>query len=606
MGFVILMVLTGLVTAAALELGRHTLWGWALAAAVFVLFLVLHRRHLAALAFLPRLGCFAALVVLLAAVLLVSRPPIRPVPAVEGQTGGVTEVVSVAQGDLTGVYTADRAVEVYAGIPYAAPPVGENRWRPPQAPESWQGVRACETFAPMSMQVRGSTAFNSLTDIFVYHTFRVSLTDNWLPPVSEDSLYLNIWKPAGELDKAPVLVYIHGGSLSTGQTWYSEYNGESFARRGIVVVNFAYRLNVFGYYAAEELLEESGTTGNYGLLDQIAALKWVRENIAAFGGDPDNVTLCGESAGASSVNALCVSPLSKGLFRRVIAESSGVTPKVPYHTFRSLAEALETGRDIQQEFGVSGVSALRDIPAERLVNTKHANSAMTVDGLAITEQPFLTYEKGENHEEALLNGFNVHEADLFSLFNRVTEENYTETLAKVLEDHAAEAAALYPAAPQDPAYRYIVDLGGSAKGSFDRVLSAVWFAYSHYDWSKRLAARGRPVWEYHFTKDNGSLGSNHAGELPYAFGNLDRHAWLYDESDRALSETMMDYWERFIRTGDPNDPENPTWPRWDRAEGQVLELGERVGMIEDPHWALYPVIAAHQEEKWEEQVTGNR
>ena len=593
-GFVILMILAGLVCAACLELGQHQIWGWSLAAVLFAAYIALRGRYLASLGFLPRLGGFAVFAALLVLAAWMSRPPVRPVPAVEGKNGGVTGAVRVAQGELTGVYTADRAVEVYAGIPYAAPPVGENRWRAPQPAPAWEGVRACDEFAPVSMQDLGNTMFNSLTDIFVFHNYRPSLRDNWLPPVSEDSLYLNVWKPAAVAEGAPVLVFIHGGSLTGGKTWYGEYNGESFARRGIVVVNLAYRLNVFGYYAGEDLLAETGTTGNYGLLDQIAALRWVRENIAAFGGDPDNVTLCGESAGASSVNALCVSPLSEGLFRRCIAESSGITPKRPYHSFRSLEAALKMGADIRAEFGADSSAALRAVPAEKLLRTKHTNNSMTVDGYAITEQPWLTYEKGENHEEALLNGFNTHEADLFTMFHKITRENYADSLAEVLGPYAAQAAELYPPEAQDPAYRYIVDLGGDAKGSFDRVFSAAWFAYSHHDWSRRLSAQGKPVWEYYFTKDNRGLGSNHAGELPYVFGNLHRHAWLYDEADRALSETMMDYWETFLRTGDPNGPGRAPWPQW--TAGEVLELGERVGVTADPHAALYPLLDAWQEE----------
>ena len=600
LGLIILLIVLAVVMVLLLELGKHTLLGWFLAAAVFAGYIYAYDRVVAAQPLASRVGIFVLFLALLFVVLRVSWPSIRFVPAIDGENGGKTEIVQVEQGELQGVYTADKAVEVYAGIPYAAPPVNELRWQPPQPAKSWEGVRSCDTFGPMSMQQRTNTVLASLTEIFIYHTYKISLKDNWIAPMSEDSLYLNVWKPAGELENAPVLVYVHGGSLSTGQPWYSEYNGEGLARRGVIVVNFAYRLNVFGYYADQTLLEADGTTGNYGLLDQIAALEWVQKNIAAFGGDPDNVTLCGESAGASSVNALCCSPLAKGLFRRAIAESSGMTPKVPYHTFRSLDDAIRTGNMIRNEFDAKDVDALRAVDAVKLVQTKHTNDSMTVDGYALTEQPWLTYEKGENHEEALLNGFNVHEADLFSMFKKVTAENYVETVEKTLHERAEAAVALYPAAEQDPAYRYLVDLGGSAKGSYDSLLSAIWFGYSHYDWSRRVAAEGRPVWEYYFTKDNGSLGSNHGGELPYAFGNLHRHAWLYDGADEALSETMMKYYVNFIKTGDPNGDGLPAWESVNDAPGQVLELGETVGMIEDPHLALYPILDEDQEARWAE------
>ena len=599
-GAAILAALIALFTAALLELGKHTVLGWALAAVIFAAFCLL-RRALAGKKRLVRLALWLGLIVLLAAALALSKPPYRQVPAVAGTNGGVTAPVTVTEGQLTGVYTADKAVEVYAGVPYAAPPVGDLRWRAPQPALPWEGVRACDAFAPMSMQPETNTLFASLTDIAVYHSFDFfSLKDNWREARSEDSLYLNIWKPAGAQQGLPVLVYIHGGSLTTGQPSYGAYNGEQMARDGIIVVNLGYRLGVFGYFAAEELASESpeGTTGNYGLLDQIAALRWVQENIAAFGGDPAQVTICGESAGASSVNALCVSPLSEGLFRYAIAESSGITAKVPYHTFRPLDKALETGKKILAEFGCASVDALRAVPAEKLVDTKYPNNSMTVDGWAITEQPYRTYEKGENHEQALLSGFNAHEADLFNLTVRVDEKNYTEVLRGVLGDGAETAAALIPPAPVDPDYRIpVVELGGDAKGSADFVYSAAWFTYSHYNWSRYLAAQGRPCWEYYFTKQNGALSAQHSGELPYVFGNLDRNAKAYDETDCALSETMRAAWVNFTRTGNPNGPGVPAWPQFAEAPAEVMEFGAAAGMRDDPYLPLYPLIDAYQDAK---------
>ena len=284
--FWILFVLIVLIALALFELGKNSLWGWALLVLLLVFWVRARTQLLSGAGFLPRLLCFLGFLALLGLLFVISGPREKAVPAVSNKKPRMTGVVRVAEGQLTGVYTADEAVEVYAGIPYAKPPLGELRWREPQPPEPWEGVRVCDTFAPMSMQPRNHPVIGSLMDIFGSHRFRLSLTDNWIEPMSEDSLYLNIWKPAGRAEKLPVLVYIHGGSLTTGQPSYSEYNGESLARKGILVVNFGYRLGVFGYYADEALAAESpnGSTGNYGLLDQIQALKWVRENIAAFGG----------------------------------------------------------------------------------------------------------------------------------------------------------------------------------------------------------------------------------------------------------------------------------------------------------------------------------
>ena len=596
--FLVFFILWFTVFAALLEFNRNTVLGWCLTAAVFAAFFlwhgkVLHKKKKPA-RFFSWLLVLAAVTVIFA----VSFPKVKPVPAVNVKDPKVTDVVAVAEGKLTGVYTADEAVEVYAGIPFAKPPVGELRWKEPQPPEHWEGVRACDTFAPASMQQQSLPIVESLTQLIGYSSFRFfDPSDNYITPVSEDSLYLNIWKPAGKVENAPVLFFIHGGALTGGETWYGDYNGEALARQGIIVVNCAYRLNVFGYYANEQLAEESenGTTGNYGLLDQIRALAWVNENIAAFGGDPEKITIAGESAGASSVNAVCVSPLAKGLFRYAIAESSGITARQPYHTFRPLASALQMGNDILAEFGVSTVQELRSVPAEKLVNTRFTNNSMTVDGYAITEQPYLTYEKGENNEQALLSGFNAHEADVFSFMRKVNEENYVESLRMVLGEYAEDGAELYPPEPMDPNYSLaLLEQGGSAKGSYNKVISAAWFNYSHFNWSRLLAAKETPVYEYYFTKHNRSLAANHGGEMPYAYGNLDQRGWLYTDSDVSLSETMQAYWLNFIKTGDPNGEGLPKWETFNSSHERIMELGENVGMISDPWIGIYKVIDRYQ------------
>ena len=596
--FWILFALCALISLALFELGKNTLWGWALLLVLLIGWVLVRVKVLPEAGFLPRLGLFLGALVLIGLLFKVSGPPERRVPAVAGNHPAVTGVITVAEGQLTGVCTADGAVEVYAGIPYAKPPVGELRWKEPQPPEPWEGVRACDTFAPMSMQPRNHPVLNSLMQIFGYHTYQLSLTDNWIEAMSEDSLYLNIWKPAGEVSGLPVLFYIHGGSLTTGQPSYSEYNGEALAREGIVVVNLGYRLGAFGFFADEALAAESpaGTTGNYGLLDQIRALEWIRDNIAAFGGDPGQVTIAGESAGASCVNALCVSPLSEGLFTRAIAQSSGITAKTPYHTFRPLTEALEAGKALRAEFGAADLADLRALPAEKLVNTKQTNDSITVDGWAIAEQPYLTYEKGENHETALLQGFNVHEADFFCMMTKVDAENYVEKLRKLYGSQAEAAAEAFPPAEQVPYYKYLIDAGGTAKGSYDACVSAAWFAYSHYNWARLLSGQGVPVYTYYFTKDNRGLGSNHAGELPYFYGNLDKHVGNYDETDAALSKTMMEYYVNFIKTGDPNGTGLPNWPTAAEAPDRVLELGAEIRPVPDPYLALYPLIDRYMEE----------
>ena len=582
-GAIVCLVLAALVMLLLLELGKNALWGWALTAALFVGFLLLY----------PRIGpkglrllAWLGLIALFALVMKLSVPPYRAIPATEGRNPAVTGVVTVAQGDLTGVTNADGSVEVYAGIPYAKPPVGELRWREPQEPEPWEGVRACDRFAPMSMQQRHSELYNTLYRLIGYHEFKLSLSDNFREGVSEDSLYLNIWKPAGEQEKLPVIFYIHGGSLMTGQPSYIDYNGESLAKKGVIMITFGYRLGVFGYFADEALAAESpnGTTGNYGLLDQIAALHWVHDNIAAFGGDPDNITIAGESAGSSSVNAICVSPLSEGLFRRAIGESSGLTAVRPYHTFRPMDEALEMGQAIKAEQGAASIEELRAIPAEKLVQTSYSNDSMTVDGYALVEQPYLTYERGANHEEALLNGFNGHEADVFRLFQTVEPDRYPDTVRRLLGDEADRFLALYPAADKKEATENV-----------NTLLSICWFAYSHHDWSRRLTEQGRPAYEYLFTKQNGAISDWHSGEMIYAYGNVWRVPSNYGADDRALSETMLSYWANFARTGDPNGPGLPLWPTAGEAPTRVMNFDTEVRMVDDPYLAVYDIVDDYQQ-----------
>ena len=267
--FWIFFSLVLLIEAVLLELGKNTVAGWILAAAAGISFACVSVRLLFRRGPAASFAGWTVFLLLLAGIFLISRPPTRPVPAVDGKNGGPTGVVSIASGDLRGVYTRDMAVEVYAGIPYAKPPVGELRWREPQPAEPWEGIYEADHFAPMSMQQVNSPVYDSLTRIIGYHDYSISLSDNYIPPVSEDSLYLNVWKPAGDVSGLPVLVFIHGGSLQSGQSWYKDYSGEGLARKGAVVVNMGYRLGVFGFFADPELAVESsnGTTGNYGLLE---------------------------------------------------------------------------------------------------------------------------------------------------------------------------------------------------------------------------------------------------------------------------------------------------------------------------------------------------
>ena len=589
-GFYIGFALLAMVFALYLEVYKNTLLGWGLAVVFFVAFFVVRRKWLTDKKWYVKLLSWVVMFALLVGTVAVSKAPYKQLPAVDAKNPKVTDVRHVQQGDLTGVYSQDGDVEVYAGIPYAKPPVGELRWKEPQAPENWDGVRACDTFAPMSMQKESDPIYSAGSQMVGYHSFRVTPKDNYKEARSEDSLYLNVWTPANvkEGEKLPVLFYIHGGSLNSGQSYYRDYNGEALAKKGIIVVTITYRLGVFGYFANDELAaqSENHTTGNYGLLDQIAALQWVNDNIHSFGGDKDNITIAGESAGASSVNAICVSPLAKGLFRRAVAESSGIVAVEPYHTFRSMEDAKEVGNNILKEFNCKTVEELRQIPAEELVDTQYQNNEMTVDGYAITEQPYLTYEKGENNEEAVLGGYNADEAYVFLMFsNNVTADNYEEVLGRVVgREGAKDLVKMYPATTDD-----------QAKENYNEIMGLAWFGYSHYKWSEYMSGENRPAYIYYFNKENGGIGTWHSGEMPYMYGNLSRIPGKYDEADYALSENMQDYLVNYVKTGNPNGGDLPEWKSYEETPDEIMSFGEKVGMMKQTHNDFYKIVDTYME-----------
>ena len=568
-----------LVMLAVLELGKHTLLGWGLTLLAGVVFVLFWRKKLRGSRWFVKLGAWLLFFAVFAGILWVSWPPVRAVPAVSGKNGGITEVVRIAQGELTGVKTADGKVEVFTGIPYAEPPVGELRWQPPQKAKAWEGVLAADHFAPMSMQTVHLPIYDSLRQIIGYHEYKITLEDDYRPPVSEDSLYLNIWRPSEGAENLPVLVYIHGGSLQTGQPWYTDYSGEGLARDGVIVVNMDYRLGIFGFFADEELLAESGTTGNYGLLDQIMALEWVQENIAAFGGDPANVTLAGESAGSACVSALCTSPLANGLFRRVVGESSTVTAPSPTHSFRLLEEAYAAGQTTKEKFHVKAAAELRKLPASEIVGELDAHHHMTVDGYVLPMTPYEAYAAGIHNEEAQLHGFNREEATPFILFDQANLKNYESKVRDAFPSPYAERILA--------AYRAQTD--EEARRNWTDIYSVYFFMYGHYCWERQALANGIPSFVYHFQKTNGRLGCWHSGEEVYLYGNIPEDSPLYDEEDRKLSRVMKQYYVNFLRTGDPNGEGLPGWTTGAR-ENQAMSFGGTVAMEQVPYTELYKIF----------------
>lgn len=588
-GFWIGLVVVLLLMLAVLELNKNTLLGFLLllivtAGFVLLFIKVLHngKWYHKLLGWIGWIACFAAIVCL-------TWPPVKLVPAYEGNKPVRSGIVSTKLGDVRGVVIDEGAVELYAGIPFAKPPVGELRWREPQDPEPWDGVLEADHFAPMFMQPTNIPIYNSLRQVIGYHDYKISLSDNYTPAVSEDALYLNIWKPAGEVQNLPVLVYVHGGTLQTGQPWYGDYAGRGIAKaQNIIVVNMAYRLGVFGFFADEELAAESpnGTTGNYGLLDQIKALEWVHDNIASFGGDPNCVTVSGESAGSASVSALCTSPLAKGLFNRAILESSTVASVEPPHSFRSLEEAFASGKELKARYGAASVEELRALDGETLKDEAYTQHHMTVDGYALTETPYESYQKGIHNEQQLLHGYNSEESGPFILFGHANLKNYEEKVRGYFKEYADEVLALY--APSTDA---------EADSFWAQIYGVVFFNYPHYCLNRLAAKNGIPAYEYYFSKANGRLGPWHSGELIYFYGNVPSDLSLFDENDRALSQTIGQYMKNYMVTGDPNGDGLPVWEQ-SKDSTRVLELGETVGMMNEKYLALYAIMDRMQ--GWEE------
>ena len=465
-------------------------------------------------------------------------------------------IAPTTAGSVSGSITPDGSGHVYRGIPFAKPPVDTLRWRAPEPPEPWEGTRVCTTFAASPVQ-RVPEPFSMWSAEFLIPR----------EPIDEDCLYLNVWAPAAA-EQQPVLVWIYGGGFNSGGGSVPIYDGEALARQGVVFVTVNYRVGPFGFLAHPELSAEAsyGASGNYGLLDQIAALRWVSDNIASFGGDPTRITIAGQSAGAASVHALVASPLAAGLFHRAIAESGGMTTRAGL----SLAEAETAGVAFAEKLGAADLAALRSLPAAVVQAAADAPSRPIEDGYvlpgpiaelmtapAATSIDLLT---GWNEDEGLLSGPLRNAAD----YKRDVADRYGED--------AEDFLAYYPAADDSTARRSQLD------ASRDQI-----FGIQNYGWANLHADYAdRPVYVYRFTRhvpgegQYADYGAFHTGEVPYAYGNLDKVDRPWTATDRRLSRSMQDYWINFIKHGNPNGVGLPIWPVYTAARQQIMLLGDRV------------------------------
>lgn len=469
--------------------------------------------------------------------------------------------VSLAGGRIEGRHVRGdaAALEVFQGIPYAAPPLGELRWKPPQTAAAWHGVREAKRFGPRCMQL----------PLFDDMRFR---SDG----MSEDCLYLNVWKPVGEHGKLPVLVYFYGGGFVAGDGSEPRYDGASLASRGIVTVTVNYRLGVFGFFATPALAAESPhhAAGNYGLLDQVAALRWVRDNIAAFGGDPAQVTIAGESAGSIAVSALMTSPLSRGLFARAIGESGAlIAPIAPV----SLATMERRGEAFARKLGAGSLAALRALPADRLLQAtreQHGDADVDLDGWFLREPPAATMARGGQARVPLLLGSNSQE-DYYPAILKdqpPTPANYRAALHRLFGAQADRALALYPGAD-----------AAQVKSSATALAGDMFIAHTTWRWMDLQRRHGgAPVYFYYFDQprpakvhaaegESPDTGAVHSGEIEYALGNLSGNpVYAWTDADRAASAAMEGYFAQFIKTGDPNGAGLPHWPAVREADGGLL------------------------------------
>lgn len=467
---------------------------------------------------------------------------------------GLGNQVQTAHGVVAGT-VEQSGIRSFKGIPFAQPPVGDLRWKAPHPVKDWNGVRQADKFGPRAMQL----------PIFSDMVFRSS-------GVSEDCLYLNVWTPARtQEERLPVLVYFYGGGFVAGDGSEPRYDGESMARKGIVAVTVNYRLGLFGFFAHPELTQESPhhASGNYGLLDQSEALRWVQRNIAAFGGDPAKVTIAGESAGSLSVCAQMASPLSKDLIAGAIGESGSILGTL---SPVSLADAEKAGVRFAKELGKNSVAELRQVPAEELLKSKVAAAVgrfpIAIDGYFFPAPPAELYAKGKQAAVPLLVGWNSEERGYQGVLGPLppTRENFTNALQKLYGPHAEQAQKVYRADSDDAVKQAATDLAG------DRFIG-----YGTWKWAELHGkTSGKPVYRYLYTHPRPTMsGAVHSAEIEYALGNLATnkvYAWTAD--DYRVSEILQEYFANFIKTGDPNGSGLPAWPVANQGEKvQIMRLG---------------------------------
>jgi para-nitrobenzyl esterase len=504
---------------------------------------------------------------LLAAALAIAFSGVAFVTTYTVRSYAAPDMVRVDGGQISGA-TAD-GVRSFKGIPFAAPPLGDLRWKAPQPVVAWSGVRQCDAFGPECPQApypQGS----------MYAT----------PPArqSEDCLYLNVWTTAKPGQRLPVMVWIHGGALTRGSGAHAVYDGTSFAKKGIVLVTINYRLGPFGYLAHPDLTAESPnhSSGNYGVLDQIAALKWVQRNIATFGGNPGRVTIFGESAGSWSVNTLVATPLARSLFQGAIGESgASFQPGMHLKEDRNgMPSAEKVGAAFAKASGADSISALRAVSADRIVDLFNSDSEgkkfrtqPNIDGWVFPDEIRNIYAQGKQNDVPVIVGSNA---------NEMTTLTSPAIVPKTLDDYRKRVAQQYGEAVKEFDAVYPVKGDGDIAGAVLGSLRDATFTLGMRTWARMTATGHSKAYLYFFNHappgpNSKYLGAYHASEIIYVFDNLaQRSGTPWTEADSKLAQLISSYWVNFARTGDPNGKGLPVWSNYEAGAEPYMEFGDPV------------------------------
>jgi para-nitrobenzyl esterase len=500
-----------------------------------------------------------------------------------GAQNAAAAALTVEGGAITDVPPDPAGVRSFKGIPFAAPPVGKLRWSPPQPVKPWSGERSADEFGPKCMQ-----------------TGQPGDVDPLNPLMSEDCLYLNVWTPAKSADdRLPVMVWIYGGGFKIGSGSEPWYNGAHLAKKGVIVVTVNYRLDVFGFLSHPELTAESNdhASGNYGLLDQIAAIGWVKRNIAAFGGDPRRTTVFGESAGSISVSALMASPLAHGLFEHVIGESGAMLfPDKSLYALAPLARAEQAGAKFAELLSAHSIAELREQAAAAVLDALTKNPDIPrisrgpiIDGQVLPVSPAEIFAKGQQSDVTLLAGSTSDEGTLFTArAQQATPETYSEQVHRLFGDAADAVRKLYPVGTTE-----------ETKSSFAALFGDQLIAYPTWLWNESQARTGKaPTYRYLFElrppapelASSPLTGAFHTAEIVYVFDNLQVRDWPWRPEDRRMAEIASSYWANFAKSGNPNGPGLPDWPPYTGPDGTVMRLSEQSGAGPDPRLIRYKTL----------------